>query len=46
MFKTLVWRFLGLIFVLALAVMLVLWDAHPALAQTKTVDYSFIDLLL
>jgi uncharacterized protein YjbI with pentapeptide repeats len=38
--KTLIWRFLGLIAVLVLAVLWVLLDARPAIAQDKAVNYT------
>ncbi len=44
MLKTLVWRLLGLIFLLALAVLWVLLDAHPAWAQDKSVNYTYSEL--
>ena len=44
MIKKFLWRFLGLLLVLSLAVLWVLLDARPALAQEKTVNYTYGNL--
>ncbi len=40
----LLWRMLGVIGLLLLASLWVLLDAHPALAQDKTINYTFSEL--
>ena len=42
--KTLIQRLLGLIALLILAILWVLLDAHPALAQDKTINYTYSQL--
>ncbi|MEO1693546.1 MAG: pentapeptide repeat-containing protein, partial [Cyanobacteria bacterium J06631_6] len=42
--KKILFRFLGLVFVLCLAWLWVLLDAHPAFAQTNTINYSSTNL--
>lgn len=42
--KRLLWRMLGIVGLLLLASLWVLLDAHPALAQEKTINYTFSQL--
>ena len=42
--KTLIWHWLGLIIALVLAILWILVDAHPALAQEKNVNYTYAEL--
>nr|WP_173362892.1 pentapeptide repeat-containing protein [Gloeothece verrucosa] len=44
MLKTLMWRGFGLLLVIGLALLWVLWDARPALAQDNTVNYTYSQL--
>ncbi|ACK71357.1 pentapeptide repeat protein [Gloeothece citriformis PCC 7424] len=44
MWKNLLWRLLGIGLVLVLAVLWVLLDAHPAMAQENTVNYTYAEL--
>ncbi len=44
MVKSLILRLLGLLIIIFLAVLWVLLDAHPALAQDKTINYTYAQL--
>lgn len=38
------WRLFGILLIVILAVMWILFDAHPAMAQDKTINYTYAEL--